>query len=566
MKKTCLLIFPLSCLIFPIALIDAQPTETTLSVSRSEPLQELRFGPAEQQRQAPDGQSPHLMLSFDALGRHFALQLESNDQLIANLPKAQKRRLTAVQLYRGSVVGAPNSWVRLTQYGERLSGMIWDGVEMYVIDSSDEIAEALTTPPHSDTPYPLIYRLADATLGGQCALDPLATPLNDYQGLVGHLQELLAATRQLNFAVVADTQFAQANSDPRGAVVARMNAVDGIFSEQVGVHLNVSEIRLLTNNGSLTATSPGTLLNQLSAFAGGSGFTNPGLTHLFTGRDLDGSVIGIAYLSSLCSARFGVGLSETRGTGTAGALTVAHEVGHNFGAPHDNQGGSPCASTSGTFLMNPFLNGSDQFSQCSLSQIQPNVSNATCLNTLSPPPPPNGTLFESHFDSGVDGFRYIDDTFGTNQPGYARGQFIRNGGFNGGGVRVLLGGRNNVEILDMSGGWQRSFTLATAHRVVVSFRYQLIQAAGYENDEFSQALFSVDGRFIGSANNSFLAQIFGDGDGGTVQTSGWVSVELDLGVLTAGVHHLNIGGFNKKKTSRDELTEVRIDDVVARTQ
>jgi hypothetical protein len=567
MKKMRLLIFSLSCLIFPTALVYAQHNEAKFSVFRSEPLQELRFGPAEQQRQSPDGKSSHVMVSFDAFGQHFELQLESNDRLIANLPKAQKKRLAAVQLYRGSVVGVANSWVRLTQYSERLSGMIWDGAEMYVIDSSDEVADALTTGPQSNTPYPLIYRLADATFDGQCALDPTATPLNDYQGLVGHLRELLAATRQLNFAVVADTQFAQTNSDPRGAVVARMNVVDGIFSEQVGVHLNVSEIRVLTNNGSLTATSPVTLLGQLGAFASGPGFVNPGLTHLFTGRNLDGSVIGVAFLSSLCSARFGVGLSEIRGTGTAGALTVAHEVGHNFGAPHDNQGGSPCARTTGTFIMNPFLNGSDQFSQCSLAQIQPNVTNATCLNSISPPPPPpNGTLFESYFNSGVDGFLYVDDAFGTNQPLYARGEFLVSGGFSGGGVRVVLGGRDDADILNMSGGWRRSFTLTASSNVVVSFRYQLIQTANYEDDEFSLALFSVDGRTIGANGNSFLARLTGNGNGGAAQTTGWVSVQLDLGVLATGTHTLVIGGSNNKKTFHDESTELRIDDVVAQTR
>ena len=30
-------------------------------------------------------------------------------------------------------------------------------------------------------------------------------------------------------------------------------------------------------------------------------------------------------------------------------FSVAHELGHNFGAPHDNENGSPCATTPGTF-------------------------------------------------------------------------------------------------------------------------------------------------------------------------------------------------------------------------
>ena len=76
-------------------------------------------------------------------------------------------------------------------------------------------------------------------------------------------------------------------------------------------------------------------------------------------------------------------MSQTLGLGSSSALIVAHELGHNFGAPHDNQGGSACAGTPGNFLMNPFINGSDQFSQCSLGQMQSNVTAASCISPIN---------------------------------------------------------------------------------------------------------------------------------------------------------------------------------------
>ena len=192
----------------------------------------------------------------------------------------------------------------------------------------------------------------------------------------------------LNMAVVADVEFATMqqnafNTSTNDAVIARMNVVDGIFSEQVGVQISLVEIHELSDNGSLTSTDPLTLLRQFGSLTSSSSFNHPGVAQLFTGRDLDRNVAGIAYISSLCSSRFGIGVSEVTGGGTARALVVAHELGHNFGSPHDNQKGSSCESTPGNFLMNPSLNGSNQFSQCSITEMQPEINRASCITVIN---------------------------------------------------------------------------------------------------------------------------------------------------------------------------------------
>src|SRR5690606_40314985 len=111
-----------------------------------------------------------------------------------------------------------------------------------------------------------------------------------------------------------------------------------------------------------------------------------GLTHLFTGRDLDGTTVGIAYMDALCDARYGAGLTEvtTRGTWYE-SLIAAHEIGHNFGAVHDGEPGKACASTpSGQFLKSANVNGIDTFSECSLSSMQPAIARASCIRPLPP--------------------------------------------------------------------------------------------------------------------------------------------------------------------------------------
>ena len=69
----------------------------------------------------------------------------------------------------------------------------------------------------------------------------------------------------------------------------------------------------------------------------------------------------------------------------APALIAAHEIAHVFGAPHDGEEGGACATTTGNqFLMAPRINGSQQFSACSLAQMAPRVQAASCLQKLSP--------------------------------------------------------------------------------------------------------------------------------------------------------------------------------------
>jgi hypothetical protein len=175
---------------------------------------------------------------------------------------------------------------------------------------------------------------------------------------------------------------------------------------------------------------------------------------------------------------------------------------------------------------------------------------------------PATPLLEAGFDSGAEGFAYSDDAFrGTGQPGYASGTWLSSGGRTGGGLQVYLGGLDNNRIYGMSGGWQQGFTLAAPGEVILSFWYNLTQAADYETDEYSQALVTVDGVLVGEGAADYVHQISGDGNGGDHRTTGWRLYQVNLGTLSAGQHTLVAGGHNNKKTYNNEWTEVLIDDV-----
>lgn len=185
-------------------------------------------------------------------------------------------------------------------------------------------------------------------------------------------------------------------------------------------------------------------------------------------------------------------------------------------------------------------------------------------STIHMPPDPV-TVFSADFNRRTDRFTYVDDAFrGTRRPAYASGARVSRGGHTGGALRVDVGGVDNKSIANMSGGWQRSFTLDAPATVTLSFRYALNQGSDYERDEFSEVLVSVNGVLYSTGPADWIAHVAGNGNGGRPVTTGWHLADVNLGLLPAGTHTLTLGGFNNKKSSTAERTTILIDDVTVR--
>jgi hypothetical protein len=171
------------------------------------------------------------------------------------------------------------------------------------------------------------------------------------------------------------------------------------------------------------------------------------------------------------------------------------------------------------------------------------------------------TLMEAHFDAGADGFVYADDLYRASlQPNYANGTALAAGGFSGGGLQVMLGGINSQNIQKMSGGWHRSFSLASAAPVTLSFRYRLT-GHNIRSNRFGQMLVGLNGVLRGVPPSDYVAQVLG-GLGGVTSTTGWQLAQIDLGMLPAGTHVLSLGGYQNVKSNTNETVEVLIDDIV----
>ncbi len=361
-----------------------------VAVAHAEPLLGYRVN-ARGLDTKPQGGEP-AELRFNAFGHDFVLLLDQNARLAPM--QASLALPTGTTAYRGTLAERPGSWVRLVLGPGGPAGIIFDGETMYGVEHTGDTAVA------GDGGV-AIFRLADVYVTPGALACGVTEATSGAQALAAMVEELrpitaaaASATLNLDLGAVADFEFQSAfGADAEAALLTRFNNVDGIFSEQLGVQISVAKADIFdTSNDPFTATDASSLLAELADYRGhAQAQLGLGLTHLFTGRDLDGRTAGIAYLGTVCAGRafngnsYGVGLSEGRRGATFDSLVAAHEIGHNFGSPHDAEAGSPCESTASTFLMAPSINGSDQFSPCSIEQMQPEIVGASCLTPTGAP-------------------------------------------------------------------------------------------------------------------------------------------------------------------------------------
>lgn len=334
------------------------------------------------------------VLDLSAFASPMRVTVESNSGLLDRSPREVAEAIAASNtlLLKGEVTGSKASWVRLARVGGQWSGALWDGHELYLIDD----AAALRASGFQGVPWDaktVIFRQTEVRWPAardlvvapytEAVLPPGELKLSNFGFPVHRAQKGSASgsSRVLSMTIVADTEFVAINSsDPAGAVMARINVVDGVYASQTGVALRVAHLELLEDNGPLTQTDSGDLLVEFRDYMRDSDLPQPGLTHLFSGKNFDSNIVGVAYLGVLCSQNWGFGINEFRGSGSSGAMILAHEMGHNFGAPHDGSGA--CASETFRGIMNPSINGSDQFSQCSLDTMADDISRASCLEII----------------------------------------------------------------------------------------------------------------------------------------------------------------------------------------
>jgi len=388
------------CKMLVLLLVIASPcvsvADEGVSILAHEVVQDFVVHPAARPAPGRSATSDNkTIVSFSAWGNELVLELLPNDRLVAGVRSQLVNASNELSIFQGTLRSIPESWARISIEGGVISGVVWNGFELLIIDKASRLEglQGFTGDPNNT----LVIRASDVLLTVDKPLDEShIQSLGSMDKLVKEFEAIALSaitTRAISLGLVLDNEFADSNSKEVQLAIEFTNIADGIFSAQANIHLNIEHILNYKDTPDpFTTSNPDKLLSELTDLKESDPDLSPmGLVHMFTGVNLNGDTRGIANVASFCAPDKGASLTEGRGS-TLDALIMAHEIGHNFGARHDGEAGSGCSSTPATFLMSPTVNGSKIFSQCSVDKMTQVLSGASCLTAvpiseifLSPP-------------------------------------------------------------------------------------------------------------------------------------------------------------------------------------
>lgn len=172
----------------------------------------------------------------------------------------------------------------------------------------------------------------------------------------------------------------------------------------------------------------------------------------------------------------------------------------------------------------------------------------------------------SDFEAGSNSWNYGGDVFRfAEAPDDARG-FRTDNGYRGDAIGIRLGGRDGSDVDAASGAWSRGFRLDEPEQVTLTFWYKIKTSAHYDRGDVSDVRVALDGELFGLNGRDYVARIRGDGDGGATKSAGWKQATLDLGLLDAGQHVLDLGGFSRGKDAKNEVTKIFFDNVTVKSE
>ncbi len=247
-----------------------------------------------------------------------------------------------VVLFRGSVAGSPGSRVFLSLSPYGTNGLIDSDGDRWILSSG----------PHARGVNPVIYSAASLPAGAiplrpfSCATEDLAPAALPAGGPAGP-----GSCGGAEIAVETSWEFTadlfDGNTAASAAYVgALFGAVSEIYNNDVATVLQVGFLRVWPDANDLW--EPGSVIDLLFDF---QDYWNENMDHIerhtthFLVPAVEPGAGGVAYLSALCDPTEGYGVSgfldgffpyplEDNNPQNWDVVVVAHELGHNFGAPH----------------------------------------------------------------------------------------------------------------------------------------------------------------------------------------------------------------------------------------
>ncbi|HXM36722.1 MAG TPA: M12 family metallo-peptidase, partial [Pyrinomonadaceae bacterium] len=311
-----------------------------------------------------------------------------------------------VHTFRGKVRGMKGAEARFTIDDEKIEGVIITSDERYYVEPRRNYSE-LTDGPlatgggsaklSSATDY-VFYKGSDVIEGaeGVCGttmdgkLKAEIGRLAPEAALKANETFLATGNRQVELATEADFEYvnyfgssAAANTE----ILNIMNQVDGLYQAEMGITFQIIyQHTWATSNDPYSTTVSDGILTEFTNYWNAN-ITQPrDLAHMWTGKQMDGNIAGIAWMGTLCqySATYAYGVSM-RVTSGAKSSIAAHEIGHNLGASHPDQQAPPVVACANT-VMNSTVGQAFDFCQFSRDEMNAYLAtNSGCLTIVSTP-------------------------------------------------------------------------------------------------------------------------------------------------------------------------------------
>lgn len=307
----------------------------------------------------------------------------------------EERPAPPEKTWRGWVAGRPGSRASASIVDGRMHAHVTlDGTTYWIQPMRDFDAKA-------EARAHAVYKHSDVLPGNEtCGLD--LAPGAAVAGFSGGAEGACSYVAEISFD--ADVEYYQllGGLDPADVVTDIGNlmlAVNNIYERDVHITHAIGTILVRTVEfDPYFSSDAGTLLDEFRT----EWNTNQigvvrDVAHLMTGKDLDGSVIGVAWLGVVCDLDTAYGLSQSQFTTfyPHRVILTAHELGHNWGAGHCGSGGcssqfppQPCESTCSIMCtcVSGCAQGLDEFESCSAGAIiaYRNSPDAACIDPIAP--------------------------------------------------------------------------------------------------------------------------------------------------------------------------------------
>ncbi|RMF74717.1 MAG: hypothetical protein D6744_14215 [Planctomycetota bacterium] len=299
-----------------------------------------------------------------------------------------------ITTYRGVVAGQPTAQATASVIDGELHMMIRlsEGDTWYV-EPAAEVLDDVTAEWH------FAYRADDITPSdASCGVDETmrGVPIVENEPS-GGLRGVGLGRTEIGFD--ADFEFFTQNGSSVDATVADvemiLNNVSLIYQGEVGICYAITTIIVRTSAAAdpYSSTDASTLLCEFTDHWNHFVTAGRDVAHLMTGKELNGSTIGVAWLGVVCGPSFSncsggpldYGLSESRfdhpfSTPLAERIQItAHGLGHNWNAENCDQAGNSCSGVSDCGIMRSFITGATSFSSCVRGVIAAHRDTRTCL-------------------------------------------------------------------------------------------------------------------------------------------------------------------------------------------